>query len=179
MSQIQCINKCIHISVLEECIVQIKKKKKKSAGKKRRKKKQNNSYSTQLISLRNLLIKRKKKNRHLKAYVELDGPSSGSIKVCRVNTAMSYCPFIFQLNKTLIFITIIQESLFLLSKEVKRKDKKRKKREAFRLQLRSVSLKMNSKRTSDTHKTFLKYLHPSDCLSKLILECTMLMGQRL
>ncbi len=116
-------------------------------------KKQNNSYSTQLISLRNLLIKRKKKNRHLKAYVELDGPSSGSIKVCRVNTAMSYCPFIFQLNKTLIFITVIQESLFLISKQVERKDEKRKKREAVGLQFRSVSLNMNSKRTSDTHKT--------------------------
>lgn len=131
----------------------------------RRRKKQNNSYSTQFISLRNLLINRKKKNRHLKAYVELDGPSSGSIKVCRVNTAMSYCPFIFQLNKTLIFITVIQESLFLLSKQVERKDEKRKKREAVGLQFRSVSLNMNSKRTSDTHKTFLKYLHPSECLN--------------
>lgn len=104
--------------------------KKKSLQKKKKKKKQNNSYSTQLISLRNLLIKRKKKNRHLKAYVELDGPSSGSKKVCRVNTAISYCPFIFQPNKTLIFITVIQESLFLLSKQVERKDKKKKKEEA-------------------------------------------------
>lgn len=94
MSQIQCIYKCIHISILEECIVQIKKDRETAEEKKT-----NNSYSTQFISLRNLLIKRKKKNRHLKAYVELDGPSSGSIKVCRVNTAMSYCPFIFQQNK--------------------------------------------------------------------------------
>lgn len=59
-----------------------------------------------------------------------DGPSSGSIKVCRVKYCYVILPFLyFNRNKTLIFITIILESLFLLSKRFERKDAKRKKQE--------------------------------------------------
>lgn len=128
------------------------------------------------------MIKRKKKNRHLKAYVELDGPSSGSIKVCRVNTAMSYCPFIFQQNKTkkktLIFITVIQESLFLLSKTSQEERREKKEAGSHSPPVSTVSLKISSNRTSDTHKT-RNICILQNVSQQLILECTMLMGQRL